>query len=84
MSYVREIGQGKWRRKAIWKALDNHVIAVGVEGYGHDWAAYIGAVPAKDHEVEWEDAMNHGSKLSKGLAEAIFPEFAKSGLHYRE
>jgi hypothetical protein len=35
-------------RKMEWRALDARVLVVAVEGYGHDWTAYIGAVPGKN------------------------------------
>jgi len=65
-----------------WKALDSRVLVVAVEGYAHDWAAYIGAVQGKDHLKESEDVERNGSKLSREIAEVLFPEF--KDLHYRE
>jgi len=64
-------------RKVDWKPLDRRVIAVAVEGYAGDWTAYIGAVAGENHEKEWRDVAEHGSKLRKEVAEAIFPHFAK-------
>jgi len=69
-------------RKVVWKALDQKVIVVAVEGYADDWAAYIGAVKGEDHETEWEEVKDHGSKLAREVAELLFPQFRE--LHYRE
>ena len=65
-----------------WKALDCRVLVVAVEGYAHDWAAYIGAVEGKNHNEEVEEVARHGSKLSRELAEFLFPQF--KDLQYRE
>ena len=60
-----------------WIALDAYVIAVAVQGgFEKDWAAYIGAVKGQDHTVEWRDVKDHGAKLKKEVAEAIFPQWA--------
>jgi hypothetical protein len=64
-----------------WKPLATNVIAVAIEGYAGDWAAYIGAVSGKHHEEEVEEVLNHGAKLSKEIAEILFPEFKR--LKYR-
>lgn len=58
-----------------WKALDIRIIAVAVEGNAFDWTAYIGAVEGYNHEKEWQDVKDNGSKLQKEVAEALFPEF---------
>ena len=65
-----------------WKALDQRVIVVAVEGHAGDWAAYIGAVRGLCHDVEWKEVAEHGNKLAKELAEFLFPEF--KDLQYRE
>lgn len=58
-------------------ALDSKVLVVAVEGTVLDWAAYIGAVQGEDHDSEWQQVRDHGSKLTKEIAEFLFPEFAK-------
>lgn len=68
-------------RKIDWRALDRKVIVVAAEGYVKDWAAYIGAVPGERHEDEWEEVLEHGSKLSPEVAKILFPNFKR--LHYR-
>lgn len=83
MSYfLKRINKVRGRKAYSWVALDSKVIAVAVEGEIRDWSAYIGAVPGKKHESEYEDVALHGSKLSKNIAEAIFPDFKR--LWYRE
>lgn len=62
---------------AIIAKLDRRVLAVAVEGAGPDWAAYIGAVEGMNHELEWEKVAKEGNKLSKQIADAIFPELSK-------
>lgn len=62
-------------KKLRWKALCKDVIAVAVEGNHGDWAAYIGSVPGKKHEDEWERVKTHGCKLKKNVAEVMFPDF---------
>jgi len=69
-------------KRVTWKALDSRVIVVAVEGYAGDWAAYIGAVEGRDHEEEWKEVERNGTKLSRELAEFLFPEF--KDLQYRE
>ena len=65
------------RVKSRWKALDIHVLVVASEGYCGDWAAYIGAVDGDSHDFEWQEVLDHGSKLSEKVAEVLFPDFAK-------
>jgi len=60
-----------------WKALDSHVIVVAVKGAMNDWAAYIGSVAGKNHDLEWREVLSNGTKLSKKVAEVLFPHFAE-------
>ncbi len=64
-----------------YRALDVRVIAVATEGYAEDWAAYIGAVEGKNHQQEWQEVKDTGTKLPKAIAEVLFPEF--KDLNYR-
>ena len=65
--------------KREWRVLDTRVIVVASQGgRGDDWAAYIGAVKGKCHAEEWEDVLDHGTKLPQEIAEAIFPYWAKN------
>jgi len=74
---------GRIGSNSEWKALDTRVIVVAVQGAIGDWSAYIGAVQGDNHELEWIQVANEGSKLPRRLAEAVFPEWA-SKLVYRE
>lgn len=58
-----------------WKALDTYVIVVAVEGEIEDWAAYIGSVEGHNHDVEWLEVRDNGSKLPENVAVALFPDF---------
>ena len=62
-------------RKTRWMALDSRVIAVAVEGSIGDWTAYIGAVQGKNHNEEWEEVAQRGTKLPKEVAQLLFPDF---------
>jgi len=62
-----------------YRPLDTKVIVVASQGgRGDDWAAYIGAVKGECHDQEWKDVLEHGTKLSQKIAEAIFPWWAKN------
>ncbi len=39
-----------------------------------DWAAYIDAVPGQNHENEYLNVAENGSKTSKEIAEVLFPD----------
>ena len=56
-------------------ALDPKVIVVAIEGSANDWAAYIGAVRGENHNLEYREVAEHGSKLPKDVAEVLFPDF---------
>lgn len=55
--------------------LDMHVLAVAVAGDIGDWAAYVDAVEGENHDIEWQEVAKKGSKLSRKIASAIFPQF---------
>lgn len=64
-------------REVVYKALSQHVIAVAVINTDvRDWAAYIDAVPGYNHEEEYMLIVSYGNKLSRKIAEAIFPEIS--------
>jgi len=65
-----------------YRALDQRVLAVAVEGAIGDWAAYIGAVPGDDHEEEASLIAKYGTKLAVELAELLFPGWKR--LKYRQ
>ncbi len=55
------------------KAMASRVLAVVVKGDVDDWAAYIAAVPGKDHEQEKTYVAGSGDKLDKRIAADLFP-----------
>jgi len=58
----------------FWVALDTRVIVAARAqpdvGY---WSAYIGAVRGNNHDLEYRDVIDHGSKISYRLAKVLFP-----------
>ena len=61
------------------KAYNRDVMAVAsVNIRVGDWAAYIGAVAGKKHDIEWIEVRNQGTKLPRVVAEAMFPHEAAS------
>ena len=52
-------------------ALDRKVLAVLTERI-EGWCAYIGAVPGKSHDKEWDEVLRQGCKLQERVAVAIF------------
>ena len=62
--------------------LDEHVLAVAQEGAIGDWSAYIGVVIGRNHEDEAIEVLRRGSKLSKKLAEILFPDFKALNWRY--
>jgi len=58
-----------------WNSNGFAVAIVAVQGGARDWAAYIGGTDRTEHEMDAiEDAMRHGSKLSRTEAVALFPQ----------
>lgn len=58
--------------------LDSKVLAVAVIGEFGDWAAYIGAVAGKNHDIEMVEVARSGSKLPLNVAKLLFPNHAKN------
>ena len=77
-------------RRFIWKSLAHNVLAVAVislqqmrkeseniEGEYHaQWRVYADAVDGVNHGQEWRDVALGGTKISRAIAEAIFPRLA--------
>lgn len=56
------------------KALSPRVLVVAVVNkYTLDWSAYIDAVPGNNHEEEYVQVANSGSKLDHTFAKILFP-----------
>jgi hypothetical protein len=61
----------------ITRALANRVLVVAVINDDiKDWAAFIDAVPGKDHEQEKIEVARVGNKLPYEIAKLIFPQIA--------
>lgn len=72
------------KKKVAVHALASRVLVVAVEGGIKDWAAYIDAVKGYNHEQEWQEVKRHGTKISRRMAEMLFPEFVEAGLVWRD
>ena len=68
-------------KREDYRALSQRVLAVAKEGYVDDWACYIDAVEGNNHEAEVEEVYRYGAKVSKEIAEVLFPNF--KDLRYR-
>ena len=63
---------------------DMTVVVVATEGFAHDWAAYIGAVPSDAlPSVALKTVADGGTKLFQDVALGIFPESKDWGMSYR-
>jgi hypothetical protein len=61
----------------VTRALANRVLVVAVINDDiKDWAAFIDAVPGKNHEQEKDEVARVGSKLPYEIAKLIFPALA--------
>jgi len=74
LSAVETVWNG---RRVCYTPLASRVLVVAIEGGGGYWAAYVDAVNGENHELEWENVARHGTKLSREIAEIMFPEFAR-------
>lgn len=77
---VRNTPRRYWNTNGMQIAI----VAV-VSPSGFDWSAYIGATKGARREEEtvaW--AVENGAKISRKLAEFLFPGVARRGLPYRE
>ena len=64
-----------WTAMQRRRALASRVIAVAQTRIICEWAAYIDAVPGRNHNEEYEAVLNYGEKLPEVVARALFPEF---------
>jgi len=62
-------------KKFDYVALDRKVLVVAVEGEVKDWSAYCGAVTGNNHLLEAKEVARSGTKISKEIAELLFPTF---------
>lgn len=57
--------------------ITTNILAVAKFTFGHNWKAYIGVVPGRNHDKEWESVAATGCSLDEDLARFMFPDFAK-------
>jgi hypothetical protein len=55
-------------------ALATCVLVVAIGGPADDWAAYVDAVPGRNHKQEAMGVANMGCKIRKDLAHLVFPQ----------
>jgi hypothetical protein len=65
----------EWQPVVRWRALSAKVIVVARTRIEGRWAAYIDAVPGKDHYDEYAAVLDYGAKLEARIARALFPMF---------
>ena len=65
-----------WKPEIHITALHHNVLVVATTRAEGAWCAYCGVVAGKNHDNEWQEVLDHGGKLSKKVAQAIFPGFA--------
>jgi len=58
-------------------ALASCVLVVATTRIEGTWCAYCDAVPGMRHDDEYQEVLNTGTKLPRGAAEALFPDFVK-------
>ena len=69
-------------REIHWRYLHAHVLVVAVVNPGREWGAYVADVRGDNGHAECVDAIDRGAKLSRPVAEALWPELARK-LSYR-
>ena len=65
-----------WQPVIKYVSLGHMVVASAQTRIEGKWAAYIGAVCGKNHDVEFLQVLENGDKLPKEIAIVLFPEFA--------
>ena len=57
------------------RALGRNVLVVARTRIEGKWAAYIDAVPGRNHAHEEAAVLDHGTKLLEEVARVLFPQF---------
>ena len=65
----------EYQRRAITR---NILVVAYVNPGPDDWVAYIGAVPGKNHDDEWQAVALEGDKLPEPVASYYFPGLAST------
>jgi hypothetical protein len=58
-----------------YRVLSMRVLAVAMTRVEGTWAAYVDAVPGQNHDAEYHDVLESGTKLWEPWARAIFHEY---------
>ena len=58
-----------------WRALAPRVLVVAKTRVECAWAAYIDAVPGRNHDEEAGEVLDYGAKLPEEVARLLFPRF---------
>jgi hypothetical protein len=74
---MQTITQTTTGRKVEIRILTREILVVATFTYGKAWKAYIGIVPGRDHDEEWEQVLQTGDTLDEVYARPMFPNFAK-------
>lgn len=64
-----------WKPIVSYKAMHQKVIVAAQTRIEGAWSAYCGPVPGMCHDDEYQLVLDTGDKMSKKVAEALFPEF---------
>jgi len=64
-----------WRPTVRTHALAAKVLSVAKTRIGGTWAAYIDAVPGRNHDMEYEEVLNYGDRLPEKVARVLYPFF---------
>ncbi len=65
-----------WKPEQICRALSRDVLAVAQTRIEGAWAAYVAAVPGKNHRLEMATVLENGTKLDRRIAAILFPIFS--------
>lgn len=59
------------------RVLKREILVVATFTFGRNWKAYIGIVPGRNHDEEWEQVLATGDTLDEKIARFLFPNFSK-------
>ena len=65
----------EWKPVIRIYPMHSRVLVVARSRIEFAWAAYCGPVPGHNHEAEYPDVLDHGSKVDEDVARVLFPLF---------
>jgi len=74
---LSQVVDAEWAPVIYWTALHHRVLCAARTRIEGAWSAYCGPVIGQNHGTEWQDVLDHGSKLPECVAVAIFPDLAE-------